>query len=424
MPSLLLRLPKPKWQFRRPSITWPISFSLWQLEQVVLFILPLTGFLGMQVLPTWRIMNILYVVIGLYNLKLGPDQRVLKNLLYLQLGFLLAVALQYTNKDLSYPWSFYDISWCISILVLFALGHLFFLSVQKRLQEILQVFEWVAVANIAYQLYQQVMFQLHQYHAATILNEANITHGNVFFKLVGPLLGSPGFMAESGHLALFLAPLIGFQLVADYYDILPLNKRRVQIMGASLALTLSSGAFLQFGFLALLQVLIIRKNLSRRSVLNMVALFIGIVLVFSTFRQYREAILYRFDSVFEQDSGRFMGAKVFWEIFQENFWFGIGPKSARFSGADPNFLPTSVLADHGIVGGLAFILLYFVPVILAAWYSQRKMFLIPFVAMTVHLFLAYGTFTWSFIWMHLALTIWGLAYAQPTFKTQPALAQS
>lgn len=419
MPSLILRVPRPVLHLRRWVVQWPPSLGLWQAEQVLLFLLPLTGVLGLSVLPTWRIVNVLYVALGLATLRWSKGTPWARNLLYCQLFFLFMVGLQYLNKGPDYAWSFYDISWVSSVVLLFAFSQLFFLRVQSRLEGMLKVFELLALVNILYQLYQQVMFQLKWYGLATVLNEQNITYGNTFFKLIGKLMGSPGFMAEAGHLALFIAPLIGFQLVADYYGVLPLNRKRIIIMGTSLALTISSGAFLQFAFLAVLQLLIIRRNFTVRQLRNVVLLIAGVAITVMTFDAYREAILYRVYSVFELDSGRFMGAKVFWGIFTENTWFGIGPKAARFSGADPNFFITSVLADHGLLAGIPLFICYFLPVALAYYKSDRKLFIVPYLAMTLHLFLAYGTFTWSFIWMHIALTIWGLAYSKTWANGEP-----
>jgi hypothetical protein len=96
------------------------------------------------------------------------------------------------------------------------------------------------------------------------------------------------------------------------------------------------------------------------------------------------------------------------ESFYQNFFFGVAPKSSRFINSDPNtFIPT-LLADHGIIGGIAFILMYFAPVLLAFIRSKRKLFVIPFIAMTTHLFLAYGTYNWPFIWIIYVLVIEGL----------------
>ncbi len=398
---------------RRPVIGWPLRFSVTKIQAMLLLLMPLTGFLGSSVLPTWRIANIFYVGLGLAFLKIRPGQSIARNLLWFQLLFLAAVFMQYLGMGTSYAWSFYDISWIISVVLLFGMSQLFFLQIQNGVDRIMQLFYYVAAANVVYQLYQQVMVQLHLYGLATILNEQLVTYGNTFFKIIGGILGSPGFMAEAGHLALFLAPLIGFQLVADYYGILALNRKRVVVMGVSLALTISSGAFLQFILLAILLLLIIRRRLNKSNLAVIAGLLLGIILIFSLFESYREAILYRFDSVFEQDSARFMGAKVFWQAFLEHLWLGLGPKSARFIGADPNFFFTTILADHGLVAGIPMFLLYFCPVFLAFRRSNRKLFIVPYIAMTVHLFLAYGTFTWAFIWMHICLTIWGLAYAKP-----------
>lgn len=407
--------------FKRPSVTWPPRLTVNKAQDFMLLLLPLTGFLGLHVLPTWRIANIFYVALGLVFLRLKQEQRIAKNLFWFQLLFLLAIAGQYLGMGTKYAWSFYDVSWLISVVLLFAMMHLFFLDIQVRLERIMHLFYLLTLANIGYQLYQQVMVQLHWYSLATVLNEQMIAYGNTFFKIIGGILGSPGFMAEAGHLALFLAPLIGFQLVADYYGILPLNRKRIIAMVVSLALTISSGAFLQFGFLALLLLLIYRKRLDRNNLLVIAGAVSFMVMVFLFFDKYREAIMYRVDSIFEQDSARFMGAKVFWTAFTENIWFGLGPKSARFIGADPNFFFTTILADHGLIAGIPMFLLYFGPVILAYQRSKHKLFIVPYIAMTVHLFLAYGTFTWAFLWMQVAFTIWGLGYAQPKATNSNAL---
>ena len=397
----------------RIKVAWPPRLLVRDVQTVMLFLMPLTGFLGHPTLPTWRIANIVYVVLGLLFFRISNKHKIAFNLLVFQFIFLIAVGIQYLGLGNSYNYSTYDFIWIVSVLLLFAMSQLFFLQIQKDLNHILNIFYVLAVCNIYYQLYQQVMVQLHWYMLATILNEYLITYGNTFFKIIGGVLGSPGFMVESGHLALFLAPLIGFQLVADYYKILPLRPKVVTAMAISLALTISGGAFLQFSILAVLLLIIYRDRFDYKKLLLVCGLVSGLVIIFLFFKSYRDALMYRIMSVFEQDSGRFMGAKVFWHAFTENPLFGLGPKSARFIGADPNFFLTTVLADHGIFAGAAVFLLYFCPVVLAFVRSKHKLFIMPYLALTVHLFLAYGTFTWSFIWMHICLIIWGLAYAKP-----------
>jgi hypothetical protein len=71
-----------------------------------------------------------------------------------------------------------------------------------------------------------------------------------------------------------------------------------------------------------------------------------------------------------------------------------------------------LLADHGVLGTGALMILWFLPLIAAFVVSQTRLFVIPYLSLLVHLFLAYGTFTWSIIWINLIISLWGLRQHQ------------
>lgn len=386
----------------------------------ILVIMPFTGFLGVPALPTWRILNILFVLLGLATFKISLEKKELPyNLMIFQGLFLLMVVFQYIGMGISYEYSSYDTTWALGIIFLFFFSWIAFVLLKRNFQRILNVVYYAALINLVYQLYQQVVFQLRLYRLATIFNELNITYGKVFFKITGGILGSPGLMAEAGHLALFLGPCLIWMVVADYYGIWVIERKKFLIILTSMVLTISSGSFLQIGFLLITYLLTIRRNISKKQITNLVIGLGGTVTIFMLYDKYRDAILFRFFSIFEQDSPRMMGAVVYWQAFQENFWFGLGPKCARFIGADPNFFITTVFADHGFIAGIFLLLAWFGPVTLAFIRSKRKLFIMPFVATTIHLFLAYGTFTWPFIWLNICMVIFALENRQNELVQTP-----
>jgi hypothetical protein len=249
---------------------------------------------------------------------------------------------------------------------------------------------------------------------AVILNERGIYENATFFRVIGGVLGPAGFMAEAGHVALFVGPLLMILFLMDYYSLLKIDKRFMYLCLFSLVICLSGGAVIHILFAGIMLLIINFRKLNIQALSIIAASVVLFVAVLYALPAYQDVIVYRVTSIFTGDSERLRGAEIFLTKFSEAPWFGIAPKASRYMSADPNVFIPVMLADHGIIGFTFLMLMWFVPAIYAYKHSERKLFIIPFVSLTVHLFLAYGTYTWSVIWINIVLILWCLSYKPDT----------
>lgn len=364
--------------------------------------------IGNPSLPTWRLFNILFVFASFFLFfKLSKDL-IQYDIIISQIVFVLALFLQSLHLLIEDDFKTYEMNFMISVL--FLLGFVFYFYVLKKQysKEVINVLIVSFLINFIYQLFQFFSFLFGKPKWVVILNQPDVVEKSNIYRILGPFLGPPGFMSESGQLALFFGPLLIYLLIIDYYKVAKINKFIVSAILLSLFLTLSGGAFIQFSFIGLTFVLLNWKKLFNLKFLSFLILIVIIITIMLQNEQYYKLVEYRIMSIFTGDSSRLVGASIYMQVFYENFLFGLAPKASRFIDSDPNTFIPILLADHGLIAGGAFLFMYFVPIILAFIRSTRKFYVIPFAALTVHLFMAYGTYSWPFIWIIYVLVIEGL----------------
>jgi len=387
----------------------------------LLFFLPYTAFLGVAALPTWRIVNILFVVVSFAFLKVNT-----KNLKPELLTFTQALFFIFCLFQVMFLWDAdkagsYEVIFLFSLVILFSFCYFFFELLNTAALRVMNTLYYSVVVLIIYQLYQQVVFQLGKWPLAVILNERGIYENATFFRVIGGILGPAGFMAEAGHVALFLGPLMMILFLMDYYQLIKVNKKFMYLCLFSLIICLSGGAVIHLFFAGILLVIINFRKLNWQAIGIMFGAALFFAAVLYAIPAYQEVITYRFTSIFTGDSERIRGAEIFISVFQEYPWFGMAPKASRYLSADPNVFIPVMLADHGIIGVFFLMVMWFLPTIYAWRISERKLFIIPFFSLTTHLFLAYGTYTWSIIWINITLILWCLTYEKVSITKKQQL---
>jgi len=386
-----------------------LKIDLNSIKLVLLVLLPYTAFYGVPALPTWRIVNLLFVGVSILGvLHESKTDYLPKGLLWWQLAFFCSCIFECAIILDNQKFGNYEAIFIIGVIVLFLFCNLFYLFLNKALVRILRALFISVSLLLAYQVFQELVFLGGKPELATLLNERGIEYIAIFYRIIGPLLGSPGFMAESGHVALFVGPLAMNLLLIKYYNIAKINQLMVYVCLLSLGICLSGGAVIHGFFIGLILLIISAKQANWRlvgTVFFVIALFIGLI---SFVPAYQELIVFRIQGMFTGDSERIRGAKAFLQIWEQNPWFGLAPKSSRFVAGDPNVFIPVMLADHGVLGLFTLLGLWFVPLFCALKNSKRILFVIPYISLTIHLFLAYGTFTWPIIWINLVFSLWGL----------------
>jgi hypothetical protein len=391
-----------------------MKINIASLKMGLLFFLPYTAFLGVAALPTWRIVNILFVVVSVIFLKIRKQDQKPEVLTFMQALFFIYCTLQVMLIWADGRAGTYEVIFLFSLVILFAFCYFFYQLLSSSANLIVKTLFYSTAFLVVYQLYQQAVFQLGKWPLAVILNERGIYENATFFRVIGGVLGPAGFMAEAGHVALFVGPLLMILFLMDYYSLLKVDRRFLYLCLFSLVICLSGGAVIHILFAGIMLLIINFRKLNIQALSIIAASVVLFVAVLYALPAYQDVIVYRVTSIFTGDSERLRGAEVFLAKFSEAPWFGIAPKASRYMSADPNVFIPVMLADHGIIGFTFLMLMWFVPAIYAYKHSERKLFIIPFISLTVHLFLAYGTYTWSVIWINIVLILWCLSYKPTT----------
>lgn len=391
-----------------------MKLNIASLKMLLLFFLPYTAFLGVAALPTWRIVNILFVVVSVLFLRIRTQDQKPEVLTFMQVVFFLFCLLQVMLLWADGKAGTYEVIFLFSLVILFAFCYFFYQLLSTNALQIMNTLFYSTAFLVVYQLFQQVVFQLGKWPLAVILNERGIYENATFFRVIGGVLGAAGFMAEAGHVALFVGPLLMILFLMDYYNLLKVDRRFLYLCLFSLVICLSGGAVIHILFAGVMLLVINFRKLNVQALAIIGASVVLFVVMLYALPAYQEVIVYRVSSIFTGDSERIRGAEVFIAKFMETPWFGIAPKASRYMSADPNVFIPVMLADHGVIGFTFLMLMWFVPTLYAFRNSDRKLFIIPFISLTVHLFLAYGTYTWSVIWINIVLILWCLSYKPNT----------
>lgn len=404
----------------RPQSIWQIDINSWKL--FLLFMMPYTAFYGVPALPTWRIVNLLFVVISVLFFRYHNQRDSSpKGLLVWHIAFFAWCCLQCGFLANEGRFGNYEAIFLIGLVVLFAFCHFFYQLLTAALPRVLTTLYFSLLLLLGYQVFQEAVFLLGKREWATLLNERGIEHVALFYRVIGPLLGSPGFMAEAGHVALFVGPLLMSFILLGHYQIAKVPRWALVVCTASLLICLSGGAVVDGLFLGLMLLIINfeRFNAKQFGLLVAIALgFAGLVLLVPA---YQEVIVFRVSSLFTGDSERLRGAETFLAVWEENWLMGLAPKASRFLSADPNVFIPVMLADHGIVGLFLLLGIWFVPLYYAWQGSRHPLFVLPYLALTTHLFLAYGTYTWPIVWINLMLALWGLHHGKSKMSASSSL---
>jgi hypothetical protein len=387
---------------------------------ILLALVPYTAIVGTATLPTWRIVNLLFVALGLISIKYTRPSPSLRNIIILQITFLIYAVFQVLNIPFPLFVSLYEISFLISLLLLFTFSWQLYQYFTSSLTQFIQVMTVSITVLFIYQVFQELTYLAGQYRLTILLNETGVMQSSNFFRAVGPFLGAPGFMAESGHVALFVGPLIMIALSVQHYKIIPVSKLFFISAFGSLAISLSGGAFIHLAFIGMTLIILNGRRITRSTIISGLAIAaVGLIIVFSG--EYFNLIVYRIESLFTGNSSRMRGIQSYLDVWHKYPLLGLVPKSSRFIDADPNVFIPVMLADHGLIGLCLFMIMYFTPIVLVFVNSKSKIFIIPFISSTLHLFLAYGTYTWPFVWINYILCLYLLANSQALVGSSPII---
>lgn len=371
--------------------------------------------------PTWRIVNIIFVLSSFFYYLKIPKKSFPLDLIICQTVFFISIIAQCLHLALIDEFGAYETTFVFSLIFLLGFSFYFHILVDINFYTVIKILMLSIFLNFIYQIFQFVSFLIGKKSWVVLLNQPDVVDTSNIYRVIGPFLGPPGFMSESGQLALFIGPFLIYLIVLNYYKILRLNIFWVLCLFVSMVITFSGGSFIQFAFLMLTFLMLYGQRLLNLRFLLFLIVLIALIFIMFQNDQYFRTVEYRVLSIFSGDSSRFRGASTYLEVFYENILFGLAPKSSRFINTDPNtFIPT-LLADHGIIAGGAFLFMYFIPILLAFIRSKSKFFIMPFISLTVHLFLAYGTYTWSFIWIIYGLVFVALERQQSTISIEDNL---
>lgn len=375
-----------------------MTFS--KFEKLLLTCITYTSMIGNAAVPTWRVVNILFVFASLLRLKkVYLNAASIQIFIFSSLLFLVFLfqAIFLYNKD---SLDGYGISFLIATFFLLVFTNLFFQYCINDFNNVLKVVRNSIYLLFSYQIYQILAFYLLDPSYVLILNTKDILESSNVFRLIGPFIGPPSFMAESGHLALYAGPFLLSCLVLERKEKLQLSTTFKIICFLHLILTFSGGAFIYLIFSILVNV-----NLRLNKILGFIQYFVVFFLVAFGFSKLNPEYVYliqnKVNSILLLDSPRFDGAWVFIDVFKDNVLFGLNFKSSRFVNADPNMFLPVMLSDHGIVGTSTLLVLLIVPFLFT---SQMGIYL-PYFAMLLHLFFSYGTFTWPMIWINYCIMV-------------------
>jgi len=324
--------------------------------------------------------------------------------------FLLFILAQLMYLVFDNRFGFYEIFFLFSIILLFSFAYFLYVLLMAFQKETMKIVLLSMIVMVGYQVFQFSTFMLGYWELAHVLNEVDIEKRVVFYKIVGNLLGSPGFLSESGMVALYLGPTFGILLIFERLNIYKANKFTLITIFLGLLLTISGGAFLELFFLTILIFILNLRNFNFTHFALMGLAILTVAFLLYTNPGYHFLITDRIESFSTGKSGRLEGFREIMDIFWNgNIWMGIAPKSGRFFDADQNMLLPMLLTDHGLIGTFFFGLILFLPYINALFAPKRALLLIPYTGFVVHLFLAYGSFLWSYLWVVYILVLYGFS---------------
>ncbi|MCX5890461.1 MAG: hypothetical protein NTY36_13595 [Deltaproteobacteria bacterium] len=240
-----------------------------------------------------------------------------------------------------------------------------------------------------------------------------------FLRIIGDSLGPAGFMAESSQVAMFIGPLFMILLIANYYKHFKSSLLQRSILLIGLFLTLSGSATIQILFILLTYLFIdlikikahkdILLAVCVKLVLYSIIILITGLIIYHNYGSYIDAIYFKITSLLKLDTPRTEGARMLLERFSKNMLWGEGFGKFIETGIESNiFLPT-LLFEHGLLGGVMFLILFFFPILFRFAKSPFKLYFIPFIAMFVNIFFAIGTYRWPLIWIIYTFTLFSLS---------------
>lgn len=382
---------------------------------ICLFFIPYIYFIGNPTLPTWRIANIFFVLFAFIYFFNQSAKKLPKTFIAVAGIFVLFVIAEISYITIDGRLGSYEIFYFISLLFLFAFCIFLYVLLKTHFKQTMNVIMFSSVIFVCYQLFQELVFQMGNWRLATVLNQKDIEKQVVFFKVTGGHFCTPGFLSEAGQAALWLGCLIAIVILFSHYNLYKPNGFVILFLMIGLLITLSGGTIIQVASIVTIYSLLNFNHFSVKRVavaITLVAVIIVFLFLNDTFMYLIE---YRVTSMFDGKSERWVGARQMIEMFLENnLIFGIAPKAARFTLADPNtFLPI-LLIDHGLLGTTLFFGILFIPIGLAFVYSKHKLLIVPYFFFLVHLFLAYGTYMWSYLWIIYILVLYGLETGVPS----------
>lgn len=373
--------------------------------------------IGYDVFPTWRIFNILFVLCGFIVISKVKLYEVPFEFMFLFGLFMLWILFQFAFVLVEDRFGIYEPFYLISLFFLVFLAFFLHVLLYRETKKTIETIQLSLNIMVAYQIFQFLAFFFGFPQYCHILNQFDIEKITIFYKIVGTLMGPPSFLSESGMFALFLGPMLAIFILFDHFNIYKPNKKIYFSMFIGLALTLSGGAFLEFIFLGILIFVLNIKKVSLTQYALIVGFLTIVTLLILNNPGYQVLIFDRFQSLFTGKSGRFEGYRQIMDIyFDGNLLFGIGPKSGRYFNADQNMLLPMLLTDHGLIGTFLIALIFALPYFLVFTTKSRPIFLIPYTGFLIHLFLAYGTFMWSYLWIIYIFILFGMTYKPESGK--------
>lgn len=377
--------------------TWLLCFAL--------FFMPYICFLDIPI-STWRLINV-----GFVGLSMVFWRR-LSALAYFLLGFHTIYLLAMTWQTLGlYDWmESYNMIFFMSAVffVLFDVYFVHLLSLDSA--RVIKTLKWSSVALVVYQIFQIAVYPIAP-GLEVLFNDKSMVEGANFYRRIGEFVTFPGFMVESGQLALFIGPLLSFLLIDQKYKHSRTHLLFYLLIPFSLLMTLSGGGFMQL--VMFLCILLLYQFREKRYfiLLTVLAIAIGaVILVFTLFPLYTELIAYKFATVFTDENSRNSGTLPFWAAFFHNPVWGLRPGAAHYIVGDPNLWLPVILSEHGALGMWSLFLGFVLPFAIIFRYSTHKLYALPTLQMAVHLSLTYGTYLWPFLWIIYVLCFYRLAH--------------
>lgn len=393
---------------------------------LLLILFPYVGiynFTGSPSAPTWRLANAALVILwcAVFPIWKGRPMRVQAGLI---LSLLIAVAVQIT---LAYkPVELRDVVLLLGLGLLLA-STLPIMSIYRGdpayLLRLLRICVYLAIAYQAWQIFAFVAFGRDY---VTILNDRTTVASSNFFRLIGGFLGAPSFMAESGHLAMLVGPVAMIMQLASHYRVDAPPRYFTPLSLASLIATTSTGALIYVALIGGVW-LACRMRSAGAMLLTLLAAAAGGV-VLSTMLGDAD---FWFGNAYGADGPnvlaglalairkinnpdgqpRLVSALMYLKAAMDEPSFGYGfGGDLLYVNADPNMLWPVTLMNHGIPVTGMLIAMIVLPILAAAVRSDRKLFVLPFVAVLLHVSSAYGSYLWPAMWIVQAVCVaalWG-----------------